>query len=62
MKGNVQTSVIQMKEKTFLKLVAEVKETMAIVDLPMPKKRAFGIVALWNIRRNAKSAASMLKR
>lgn len=62
MKGNVQTSVIQMKEKTFMKLVAEVKETIAIVELPVPKKRTFGTVDLWNIRRNGKSATSMLKR
>ena len=62
MKGNVQTSVLQMKEKTFMKLVAEVKETIAIVDLPKLKTRRFGAVDLWNIRRNGKSAASMLKR
>ena len=62
MKGNVQTSVIQMKEKTFMKLVTEVKETIAIVDLPKLKTRRFGVVDLWNIRRNSKSATSMLKR
>jgi hypothetical protein len=62
MKGNVQTSAMQMKEETFMKLVAEVRETLAIVDLPRPKQRTFGIVDLWNIRRNGKSAMSMLKR
>jgi hypothetical protein len=62
MKGNVNLSVIQMEEETFMHLVAEVKETVAIVDLPQPEKRSFGLVDLWNIRRNAKSASSRLKR
>ncbi len=61
MKGNVKPSVIQMEEETFMHLVTEVKETVAIVDLPEPEKRSFGLVDLWNIRRNAKSASSMLK-
>jgi len=62
MKGNVNLSVIQMEDETFMKLVAEVKETVAIVDLPKQKQRSFGIVDLWNIRKNGKSASSMLRR
>jgi hypothetical protein len=62
MKGNVNLSVIQMEDETFMHLVAEVKETVAIVDLPQRKQRSFGIVDLWNIRRSGKSASSMLKR
>jgi len=62
MKGNVNLSAIQMEDETFMQLVAEVKETVAIVDLPQPQKRSFGLVDLWNIRRNAKSASSRLKR
>jgi hypothetical protein len=62
MKGNVNLSVIQMEEETFMHLVAEVKETVAIVDLPQPRKRSFGLIDLWNIRRNAKSASSRFKR
>ena len=62
MKGNVNLSVIQMEDETFMHLVAEVKETVAIVDLPQPEKRSFGLVDLWNIRRNAKSASSRLNR
>jgi hypothetical protein len=62
MKGSMQTSVIQMEEKTFMHLVAEVNETLAIVDLPQRKKQSFGIVDMWNIRRSGKSATSMLKR
>ncbi len=62
MKGNVNLSAIQMEDETFMQLVAEVKETVAIVDLRQPQKRSFGLVDLWNIRRNAKSASSRLKR
>jgi hypothetical protein len=62
MKGNLNLSAIQMEDETFMQLVAEVKETVAIVDLPQPQKRSFGLVDLWNIRRNAKSASSRLKR
>jgi hypothetical protein len=62
MKGSMQTSVIQMEENTFMHLVEEVKETMAIVDLAQPKRQSFGIVDMWNIRRNGKSAVSMMKR
>ena len=62
MKGNVNLSAIQMEDETFMQLVAEVKETVAIVYLRQPQKRSFGLVDLWNIRRNAKSASSRLKR
>lgn len=62
MKCEIKPSVIQMEEETFKQLVAEVKETVAIVDLDVPTKRSFGLVDLWNIRRNARSAVSMLKR
>ena len=61
MKFDMEPSVIQMEEETFKQLVAEVKETIAIVDDPQPKK-SFGLVDLWNIRRNGRSAASMWKR
>ena len=50
-----------MKEETFKQLVTEVKETIAIVDLPEPAKRSFGVIDMWNIRRNARSAASMVR-
>ena len=62
MKREMTPSVIQMEEEEFKQLVAEVRETVAIVDLPQPTKRSFGIVDLWNIRRNGKSATSMFKR
>jgi len=62
MKLERKPSVIQMEEETFKQLVAEVKETVAIVDLPEPETRSFGLVDMWNIRRNGKSATSRLKR
>ncbi len=62
MNCETKPSVIQMEKETFMHLVTEVKETVAIVDLQEPEKRSFGLVDLWNIRRNAKSAPSMMKR
>jgi hypothetical protein len=44
-------------------LLEEVKETLATdVKMPEPAKPSFGIVDLWKIRRNAKSASSRFKR
>ena len=62
MKLDVKPSVIQMEDETFKQLVAEVKETVASIDLPLQEKRSFGLVDLWNIRRNYRSASTMLKR
>ncbi len=62
MKYDVSSSVIQMKEETFKQLVTEVKETVAIVDFPEQKKQSFGLIDMWNIRRNAISANSLMKR
>ena len=61
MKSDVNSSVLQMNEETFKQLVTEVKETIAIVDLPEPAKRSFGVIDMWNIRRDARSAASMVR-
>ena len=62
MKLDVKPSVIQMEDETFKQLVAEVKETVASIDRPLQKKRSFGPVDLWNIRRNSRPAGSRLKR
>ena len=62
MKCDARSSVIQMKEETFKQLVAEVKETVAVVDFAEQKKRSFGLVDMWNIRRNARSAGRLMKR
>ena len=57
MKSDVKSSVIQMKGETFMHLVTEVKETVAIVELPGPSRRSFGVIDMWNIRRKARSAS-----
>ena len=62
MKNDVMPSIVQMETETLRNLVREVKETVASIDLPLQKKRSFGLVDLWNIRRNSRSASSMLKR
>jgi hypothetical protein len=63
MKDDVMPSVVQMEYAQLQDLLKEVKETVAKdIKLPEPKtKRSFGVVDLWNIRRNAKSATAMFK-
>lgn len=61
MKLDERSSVIQMKGETFRQLVTEVKETIAIVDFPEPARRSFGLIDMWNIRRNARSASSLVR-
>ena len=61
MKVDETSSVIQMKGETFRQLVTEVKETIAIVDFPEPARRSFGLIDMWNIRRNARSASSLVR-
>ena len=62
MKSDVNSSVLQMNEETFKQLVTEVKETIAVIDLNKKGKRSFGLIDLWNIRRNAKSASGRMRR
>lgn len=63
MKSDVMPSIIQMDKEELQQLVAEVKETVATgIQLPKARKKSFGIVDMWNIRRNAKSASAMLRR
>jgi len=56
-----RSSVVRMKGETFRQLVTEVKETIAIVDFPEPATRSFGLIDMWNIRRNARSASSQVR-
>ena len=63
MKNDVMPSIIQMDAEELQQLTAEVKETVATgIQLPKAKEKSFGIVDMWNIRRTAKSASSMLRR
>ena len=62
MKSDVMPSIIQMEYGVLQELITEVKETLATdVKLPEPKKKTFGIVDLWNIRRNNKRASRLHK-
>ena len=59
MKNDVMPSIVQMETKALRNLIKEVKETVATnVVLPRAKQinRSFGIVDLWNMRRNMKTA------
>ncbi len=65
MKNDVMPSIVQMEAEELQQLTAEVKETIASnIKLKKIKhvSRSFGIVDLWNIRRNSRSAAMMMRR
>ena len=59
MKSDVMPSIV---EKSILNAIVEVKETIA-TRLTNEKKnrRSFGAVDIWNIRRKAKTATSMVR-
>jgi hypothetical protein len=62
MENDVMPSIVQMEYGVLKELLTEVKETLATdVKLPEPKKKVFGIVDLWNIRRNNKTASRLYK-
>ena len=58
MKSDLMHSRVQMEPSILQRLVTEVPETVAMdVQLPKEKKNSFGVVSLWNIRRNSRYAA-----
>ena len=63
MKNDVMPSIVQMERKALEKLCTEVKETLA-TDIGLSRKNcnSFGLVDLWNIQRNMKSANRPFKR
>ena len=62
MKSDVMPSIVQMEYGVLQELLTEVKETLATdIKLPEPKKKTFGIVDLWNIRRNNKTANKLYR-
>ena len=63
MKSDVMQSILQIESEILNGLVTEVKETLA-KDIKKNKKpeRSFGIVDLWNIRRNARTAGSYFRK
>jgi uncharacterized protein YeaC (DUF1315 family) len=58
MKSDLMHSRVQMEPNILKRLVTEVPETVATdVQLTKQKKNSFGVVSLWNIRRNSRYAA-----
>jgi len=59
MNSDAVQSIVQMEPRILQQLVTEVKETVA-TGIEYPKKRvsknSFGIVDLWNIRKNGRHA------
>jgi hypothetical protein len=63
MKNDVMPSIVQMERKVLEKLVTEVKETLAThTQLSAKNGNSFGLVDLWNIQKNMKSANRPFKR
>ena len=63
MNSDVMPSVVQMDADVLKNLLTEVKETVAtVIQLPEEKKNSFGVVDMWKIRRNARSASSLMRR
>jgi len=69
MKNDVMPSVLQMDSDELKNLLTEVKETVAtdpmVIGYSMTEKKvkpSFGVADLWNIRRTAKSASTMMRR
>lgn len=58
MNSDLVQSIVQMEPSILKRLVTEVHETVATdVAFPKAKKNSFGVVGLWNIRRNSRYAA-----
>jgi hypothetical protein len=58
MNSDVMHSIVQMEPAILKNLVTEVRETVATdVEFSKTPKSVFGVVSLWNIRRNSRYAA-----
>jgi hypothetical protein len=67
MKHDVVQSIVQMEPEILMNLVREVQETVATgVDLQLRDSQqanpSFGILDLWNIRRNSRHAGSFRRK
>ncbi len=62
MKLDVNPSFVKVEKESLDQLVTEVKETIAVVDLHKKGKGSFGLIDIWNIRKNGKSASGMMRR
>jgi hypothetical protein len=58
MKSDLVHSIVQMDRQVLDRLVTEVRETVATdVEFSKARSSSFGVVGLWNIRRNSRYAA-----
>ena len=62
MKLDVKPSFVKVEKETLDQLVTEVKETIAVIDVNKKNKGSFGLIDIWNIRKNGKSASGMMRR
>ena len=63
MKSDLAHSIVQLEKDILKRLVTEVHETVATdVAFPKAKKSSFGVVSLWNIRRNSRYATQARKK
>ena len=63
MNSDVMPSIVRMDAEVLKSLLTEVKETVAtVIELPETKKSTFGVVDMWNIRRNSRSASNSFRR
>jgi hypothetical protein len=63
MKSDVMHSRVQVEPMILSQLVKEVPETVATdVEFRAKSPRSFGVVGLWNIRRNSRYAAHPRKK
>jgi len=57
MKSDAVQSIVQMEPRILRQLVTEVRETVATgIEFPKTNKSSFGIVDMWNIRKNGRHA------
>ena len=59
MRNDTKTAIVQMEANVLAELLTEVKETIASdinLNVLVSKKHRYGIVDLWNMRRNSRTA------
>lgn len=63
MKSDVMPSIVQMETEELKTLLNEVKETVADLKNAHEVKPAnFGMVNMWNLRKNNRSARALMSR
>ena len=63
MKNDVMQSIVQVEPIILKQLMTEVKETIAAeAEFTKESKSAFGLVDMWNIRKNSRSGADFRRK